>query len=290
MQIQFGKRVSGLPAMFNQCEEFDSARLEQIIFNPLVRNLADYGDDIDQAKESIPLLYFYKKREEGSIFVSGNEGIRTALILDYDTDCNVVEWHNENKGKFEYYLHTSFKHTNDKHRFRVIVPVKQEYYMTPELKICLLEDYAGVDTSCFNTGRGFYGPALHDEDLYMAVHNEHENVLDINAIYRDRIQELLEEKQLLRDLRRLTPIVTPEDRIDEASSIVMYAKDQLGSVSWGIDNSGRFTTIRRILYFLAQHRDIIDLSVAEAIFDQFPIPNKNRKWLDNAMKNWDNML
>ena len=281
MVVQRYYRVEGAPQTVDIRLDLDHSNMMKLIENPIKKNLALY-DDIDSAKSSVPLFYYGELKDRSTIYLKDNYGIRTALVLDYDKNITIGEWYEANKNKFRFYLHTSFKHSEENHRFRVIIPTMQNFYMTAELKKCLFEDFPNVDSSTFDN-RGFYIPACYTNN-YAYLYNEGA-ILNLGREYADRIQRIVNSYPVIDDIKQTDAIITDDDRLVYANRILDKARDKMDSVSWTSDG-GRFTTLRATWYYLWKHRDIVDKHEAEVLFDEYNLQSKQLKDLKGYMRSW----
>lgn len=251
--------------------------------NPKILKLSDFEDDIELAKASIPKIYWGKARSNDTSYVKGNYGIRTALVLDYDHDANMYDWHKQMEGKFEYYIHTSFKHTKEDHRFRVIIPTVSEYWMCDELKKCILDDYPGTDPTCCDN-RGFYMPATYNDDYDWCYSPG--DPLDIEQVYSERMQAIIDSYPKLDNIDAHKPMCSLADVQFARKNILGYAGKKIDAVDWSEEGNNRYCTMRSVYYFLKQHNDIIDPDDVVELFDNVDLDDKHKLTLSRFMRDW----
>lgn len=275
-------RREGEPTRIDIKLNLDHAKIMKILENPIYKDLKQYDGDVDEAKSSLPLYFFGELKDNTTIYLKDNYGIRSALILDYDKNMSIGDWHEAHKGKFEYYMYTSFKHSDEQHRFRVIIPTLQQFYMTAELKECLFEDFPNVDSTTFDN-RGFYGPGYYT-DNYGFLYSEGP-VFNIAREYAERMQKIINRYPSLEDVKQSRAICTEDDRAFHAKCILDKARAKMDSVSW-TTKGGRFVTLRSTWYYLWQRRDVVEQYEAQEMFDEYNLQPKQLKDLKGYMRSW----
>jgi hypothetical protein len=95
----------------------------------------------------------------------------SGIVLDYDKGVDILEAMDRCKG-LEYVLYTTFNHTIDDHRFRVVVPFIKPLLAEdiPKKLESMKETFPGVDNASFSVSQGFYFHAGHNDPI--AFHNK----------------------------------------------------------------------------------------------------------------------
>jgi hypothetical protein len=81
----------------------------------------------------------------------------SGMVLDFDKDYTIDRAIDTFDG-LEYVLYTTFNHTYDKHRFRVVIPFIQQLWVDdiPAKLQSIKDTFTGVDESSFSASQSFY--------------------------------------------------------------------------------------------------------------------------------------
>lgn len=101
----------------------------------------------------------------------GNIVSISGLVLDFDKDYTIDRAIDTFDG-LEYVLYTTFNHTYDNHRFRVVIPFIQQLWVDdlPRKTQSIKETFLGVDDSSFSASQSFYFHSGHNDCI--AFHNK----------------------------------------------------------------------------------------------------------------------
>lgn len=115
-----------------------------------IRDMLDHP--VSLPKDKVPLWQFYKVTKP--FRQMDNYYSIHALILDYDKGIPTIQQFEDKYAELSYALYTTSSHTPDKHRFRVILPLDQEYNYSEmrnkNLKTLLIDHFPGIDHSSFS--------------------------------------------------------------------------------------------------------------------------------------------
>jgi hypothetical protein len=114
-----------------------------------------------------PLVYNILKRKDCNVKEA------TGIVLDFDNqnaDVKIEDVIDIIDIKYRYFLHTTFNHTEEKHKFRLLIPFSQPvsprawtdvwnkvYHLFPE------DIRKGIDTSCKSLSRAYFLPTKQPE-------------------------------------------------------------------------------------------------------------------------------
>ena len=162
----------------------------------------------------------------------------SALVLDIDTGFTINKFI-ETFSKYEFVLHTSYSHKIDDHRYRVIIPFKDEVSRAEfiEAKGEFKRMFPFADGSSFHVSQPFFFPSCHPDNANIAVakHNRGE-LFDFKDIKDDialtRVARMVKDLERLRKAKRFKknnnsgyPPDTPERAIyylDKTSNNLHY--------------------------------------------------------------------
>jgi hypothetical protein len=118
----------------------------------------------------------------------------SGMLLDFDKDVKIEEVMESYKN-IEYVLYTTFNHTYDSHRFRVVIPFTTPLLVEDiERKKQFIEDiFVGVDPASFSASQSFYFHSGHNDPI--AYHN----VGHIIDPYNDFIDGIVEDKKIVKE-------------------------------------------------------------------------------------------
>jgi len=90
----------------------------------------------------------------------------SGIVLDYDKDVTIEDAITRLDG-LEYVLYTTFNHTIDDHRFRVVIPFSKPLLAEdiPKKLDSMRETFPGVDNASFSVSQGFYFHAGHNDPI-----------------------------------------------------------------------------------------------------------------------------
>ena len=152
----------------------------------------------------------------------------SGILLDFDKNVNIEEVMEQYNG-IEYVLYTTFNHTYESHRFRVVIPfIKPLLYEDIAKKEQSIRDtFTGVDDASFSASQSFYFHAGHNDPIayhnkgymidpyidfidgvvvpiYKPTNNKTSNAFDLNPEYQQKILQSLESCSGLRYPNALT--------------------------------------------------------------------------------------
>ncbi len=90
----------------------------------------------------------------------------SGIVLDIDQNFTIEEAMEAYDG-LEYVLYTTFNHTMEKHKFRMIIPFSQ-LLMAEDIagrEVSIKEHFPGVDQSCFTMSQSFYFHSGHTDPI-----------------------------------------------------------------------------------------------------------------------------
>lgn len=95
----------------------------------------------------------------------------SGIMLDFDKDCR-IETSTEPYDGIEYVLYTTFNHTIDSHRFRIVIPFTTPLLVDdiPRKMESIKQTFPGVDNASFSASQSFYFHSGHNDPL--AYHNK----------------------------------------------------------------------------------------------------------------------
>lgn len=95
----------------------------------------------------------------------------TGIMLDFDLECK-IQSSTEPYDGLEYVLYTTFNHTIDNHRFRMVIPFTRPLLKEdiPRKIQSIKETFPGVDQASFSASQSFYFHAGKNDSL--AYHNK----------------------------------------------------------------------------------------------------------------------
>lgn len=114
---------------------------------------------------------------------NANTSYRSVLILDIDNDLDKgsdtyvsIKSLKKILFKYEYFMYTTFSHTKERERFRVVIPLSEdiESSVWQEYRKSLIEHFPYADSSCFNLSQGQGVPTYqvkNRDDVYV-YHNQ----------------------------------------------------------------------------------------------------------------------
>jgi len=127
-----------------------------------------------------------------------------AIVVDYDDDGPTVDFFKDNFAHLTHIGYTSFRHTEDQHRFRVVIPLVnpvQAIHFSKPIDLpedvfsfypALIEMFEGADKTGFQPARMFYVPSCPKENLSIAQSWSNDgvelNIDDLDKSYGTFIQ------------------------------------------------------------------------------------------------------
>lgn len=117
-------------------------------------------------KQDLPMWNFWQN--DTTERNSKNCQYLTGLLLDFDGSMTIKEFEMRYYS-YQYYLYTTMSHTENKHKFRVIIPFSDclsvEQY-TPEMRKALEVKFPFCDPTAFYKDHYFFLPAKPENGLY----------------------------------------------------------------------------------------------------------------------------
>jgi hypothetical protein len=137
-----------------------------------------------------------RRCKENLVAISG-------ILLDFDKDVTIENVISQYQG-IEYVLYTTFNHTIDSHRFRMVIPftIPLLFEDIERKKQSIKDTFKGVDDASFSAGQSFYFHAGHNDPI--AFHNKGYMI----DPYTDFIDGVVEDKKVVKDFKsafELTP-------------------------------------------------------------------------------------
>jgi hypothetical protein len=156
------------------------------------------------------------------------------VVFDFDEGITIqeVEMLLEN---YVYILYTTSSHTEEQHKFRVVLPTKTTFYVEPEQHKELYNNLAEMldikiyDLSCTNAGRMFFTQNGKRKENFkpedgILIAKETGDLLDISCCVPDTIKS-----------ENIMPVIT---NINEQVDTGEMSKREAGFVKWFISNTG----------------------------------------------------
>jgi hypothetical protein len=194
-------------------------------------------------KSELPFIIWYSQKNPKNNNMASNSGNANAIVLDYDNGYSINEFQDQFRNKFKYYLHTSFSHTAEKHKFRVIIPLEMPFLMSSTARTFLLEYFPNIDPTCLNY-RGFYAPGLTPGSNYYYQCNNNvpfwnwsdhtERILKIR--WELKWKEKSDQGLLLTQLRENERIFSNRDTADRKHNLENYYTKILINMEWTRDS------------------------------------------------------
>jgi hypothetical protein len=189
-QNEEGKRVK-----IESVRQITLENLYSFVTNPLIA-------DENTTKDKLSLIYWGCLKDPSTLYLANNYGSRCAILLDYDKDITIADFIESFGNQFKYYIYTSWSHSSELNKFRVIIPLSSPFAMNEGIKNAILSKFTGVDRStCDN--RGFYIPCKRNEEYQWHVSNgpvtsvfEMFGDLDADKYFDDLFNESLNPKKL----------------------------------------------------------------------------------------------
>lgn len=243
-------RVDNARQSISSIETIDIKWIENLVTNPIIATELS-------TKENTPMIYWGTRINDSSMWLAANYGTRCAIILDYDKNVQIEEFISEFGNKFRYYLHTSWSHSKELHKFRVIIPVKEPFDKTDEFVRGVKSMFNGVDT-CTSDCRGFYAPINRGEYRY---HISTGPVLTMPEILGDHMKEPVVDEfdRMWDEAQNQNTFIRTVEYSEEAAEayknkVMESMESDLNSVSRQ-ESGDRYTELRRIQWKMFQKRN-----------------------------------
>lgn len=129
----------------------------------------------------------------------------SGLVLDFDKDYTVDRAIDTFDG-IEYILYTTFNHTFDNHRFRVVIPFIQQLWVDdiPKKMQSIKDTFIGVDDSSFSASQSFYFHSGNNDPL---VYHNKGYMIDP---YKDFTDGSIIQKTVTQSVINTEPVDLPE--------------------------------------------------------------------------------
>lgn len=215
-------------------------------------------------KKSVPLWSFYQPvavpvlDHNGLPHAKSSNFMRFhAMQVDFEERGATIEWFCEAFKAYRYILYTSYRHTPDAHRFRVIMPLKWAFpnnmMSCPSIRQQLIDMFPGCDPSTFNSFRRQHLPAVNPDrpDDYRWTWNQEGTALEIDYFKFNPEYDIWKKGLQPIDKSQVTDIFdTPINSIQSHSTDVVDAFDALvaktqwvngnrNNTMWGLISWGR---------------------------------------------------
>jgi hypothetical protein len=130
----------------------------------------------------------------------------SGLVLDFDKDYTVDRAIDTFDG-IEYILYTTFNHTFDNHRFRVVIPFIQQLWVDdiPKKMQSIKDTFIGVDDSSFSASQSFYFHSGNNDPL---VYHNKGYLIDP---YKDFTDGPITQKAITQTVINTEPVDLPID-------------------------------------------------------------------------------
>jgi hypothetical protein len=127
----------------------------------------------------------------------------SGIVLDYDKGISIIDSMDRLNG-LEYVLYTTFNHTVDDHRFRVVIPFSKPLLAEdiPKKLDSMKETFPGVDNASFSVSQGFYFHAGHNDPV--SFHNRG-YIIDPYTDFTDTVIKPYVPKSLGTNLYEFAP-------------------------------------------------------------------------------------
>lgn len=226
------RRIAGATTKVSSIHDIDLDDIEELVSNPVLLFPPNFRSK-DEMKASQYLFYWGDMINRSNPRVAGNWGERYAIVLDYDDSVTIDEFISKYDGLFQWYLYTSISHTEEHHKFRVIIPTLTAFTMNKILGKIIVADFPGVDeTTC--SPRGFYAP--HRKDTKYRFHISYGDLYDISKYDRDIkiVEDAILAEEQSRQMIQATKMSTIGERKGSFSAYKKKAEenllDQLNSI------------------------------------------------------------
>ena len=220
----------------------------QIRLNKNVKNVSMQECDI---KYLIDNPMSYETKESAAMWNGWNNinGIRgklntdymSILILDIDGKTTYKDFLTQYNDKFKLFLYTTASHTEELHKFRVIVPLARNISANgyDYVRKALIKYFPFADPTSFNHDHGFFIPSiLPNTKEYLKYNNKCTILFDIEKELRNLIT-IEKMKQLDNTIKKDRNEMYRKDNY-ESPDISHIIIKQFYDILSGGDNSGRY--------------------------------------------------
>lgn len=262
------KRIPGETTKVSRIHDVGLEDIEELVSNPVILFPPNFRSK-DEMKASQDLLYWGDMLDRHNPRVAGNWGDRCAIVLDYDDSVTIDEFINIYDGQFQWYLYTSISHSEEQHKFRVIIPTNKTFTMTKILGKLIIGDFPGVDESTCSP-RGFYAP--HRKDTKYRFHVSYGDIYDINKY--DKSVKLIEDAYAIAEQERQAILLTKQTMFTNNGSFAQYKKKAEESLQNQLDEIPRFQSGNRYTRLVSMTGKLINAKypqTGERLFSDYEV-------------------
>jgi Zn ribbon nucleic-acid-binding protein len=126
-------------------------------------------------KKDLPLWRFCELKDDAPLIANQlNYTVTRMIILEFDHSVSIQDVENR-ASKYTYALHTTSNHTNQSHRFRLMLPLDKDYpdelWRSRYVKIAMLGLFPGLDATCFVNYQCIPALPNNPQDYYCSFNN-----------------------------------------------------------------------------------------------------------------------
>lgn len=221
-----------------------------------VKSPKRYGE-----KKACPLGAFYTLVDEPILTdakmvrgISENMDTLDMLFIEFD-DGRTYESFIKEFGSFQFALYTSWSHTEDNHRFRVLMPLetplKNAYLESKHLRNWLAMQFRGCDTSAFHRFHMQIVPVLRPGYKYHINESEQKFVIPREVIDQTWLDHLTDKRREAEELKQME-LRGEHYSVENSPSVVHYLTTSYTKMSGNGDSS---ISLYRALYACIRAND-----------------------------------
>lgn len=192
-------------------------------------------------------------------FITFKPGVRNAvdqtlydtihmLIVEFDTG-TTIQAVEAIASEYAYALHTTSNHSKSLHKFRLMLPLDQDYpealWREDHVKNAMREKFPALDRSCFVNFQCVPALPPNPNDYYHRVHNGRRfSYSDIETII-DNLKLNAEIDCQFENSKHNNNFLKQDNKVfDSDAYIEKWVIGRLDTIDWNRDNSGRFASIQ----------------------------------------------
>ena len=233
-------------------------------------------EPLHMPKEQVPQWIFGSLVEGHITRCNAAVGMIHALILDFDHQIKVHDFCIKSKS-FQWALHTTSRHTQAEHHFRVIipllVPVEAAWLREPSTKAALLEVWPDLDPSSVVNWHKL--PVLPADPADYYFHVQKGMLFDMHDIAarayvlkqeaEARQQKMQRQLEAEREARRTIPPEQEQAMRDGLWKwyLETHVEGWLNSIAWGCDGQGRYDALLHQIGKWKRYCEINDFDIDE---------------------------
>lgn len=260
---------------YEELPKADWTTVKKLVANPTTKYL--HKDDVSlwafYNPIECPVIGYYKKPK----FITDNFKNCYCLLMDFD-DGLPIDIAIEKMGNLTFALYTSYRHTPEHHKYRMVIPLKTPFDHTlmrvPAIKQWFINRLEGVDVGAsIKTLQKHKIPAHHPDDKNYRYHINEGELLELPEDLFDimKWQHTFSEQKFNKKKEPKSIWDTPIDKftslVDKNNGLENHHRKELQAMSWkrgsGNDVHG---TLCRIAYSLQK----ADLDFYDIIMDYAP--------------------